>query len=66
MPMKTEKRRPRQRPANAAEKSLGTRWAEQTRAACNKLTDAEREKLLHRAMQIAYGAQAEPAHPGRR
>jgi hypothetical protein len=41
-------------------KSRGTAWAERTRAQCNTLTANQREKLLDRALKIAYGAQAEP------
>ena len=47
-------------------KSRGALWAEQTRKRCNPLTDAQREKLLDRALQIAYGTEAEPAASGRR
>ncbi len=50
--MKTDKRQPRRTPDREPEKSPGTVWAEQTRAQCNALTDTERERLLHRAMQI--------------
>lgn len=52
--------------AKRERKSRGAVWAEQTRKRCNPLTDAQREKLLERAMQIAYGAEAEPAASGRR
>ena len=51
--MKTDKRQSRPGADSEPEKSPGTGWAEQTRAQCNKLTDTERERLLHRAMQIA-------------
>ena len=34
--------------------SLGTRLAEKTRAAANTLSDEERERLLHRGMQMIY------------
>jgi hypothetical protein len=40
-------------------RTRGTAWAEKTRAQCNKLDQAEREKLLERAMQIAHGTTAE-------
>ena len=36
-------------------KTPETIQAEAIRARCNKLTKDEREKLLNRAMQIAYG-----------
>jgi hypothetical protein len=39
--------------AKREQKSRGALWAEQTRKHCNPLTDAQREKLLERAMQIA-------------
>jgi len=42
-------------------KSRGSLWAERTRAQCNALAPAQREKLLDRALKIAYGAEAEPA-----
>ena len=64
--MKTDKRPSRPGAGSEPEKSPGTVWAEQTRAQCNKLTDTERERLLHRAMQIAYGPEAEPVPPRRR
>ena len=47
-------------------KTWGTRMAAQIRAQCNKLTRAEREALLERAMQLAYGADAQPAPTRRR
>ena len=47
-------------------KSRGTAWAERTRAQCNRLTATQREKLLDRALKIAYGVEAEPAVPDRR
>jgi hypothetical protein len=49
-----------------AEKSRGEAWAEQTRRRCNPLNDVGREKLLDRAMQIAYGTETEPAAARRR
>ena len=42
-------------------KTWGTRAAAEIRAQCNKLTRAERESLLERAMQLAYGTEAHPA-----
>ena len=51
--------------ARAAKESLGTRLAAKTRAVANQLTDAERERLLHRGMQLIYGPQREKARtPG--
>ena len=57
------KNRKRQTPESKSKKakSRGTVWAEGTRAQCNKLTTAQREKLLDRALKIAYGAEAQPA-----
>ncbi len=60
--MKNGKREARKRQASPPEEqSRGTVWAERTRAQCNQLSEAERARLLDRAMQIAYGAEAEPA-----
>jgi hypothetical protein len=44
--------------------SLGTRLAEKTRAAGNTLSDEERERLLHRGLQMIYAERREkkPAH----
>ena len=39
-------------------KTKGTIWAEKNRARCNKLTDAEREKLMERAVEVIYGDRA--------
>jgi hypothetical protein len=62
--MKNGKRQtPAPRPGK--DKSRGTAWAERTRAQCNTLTAAQREKLLDRALRIAYGAEVEPAVAGR-
>jgi hypothetical protein len=47
-------------------KTWGTRRAAEIRAKCNKLTRAEREALLERAMQIAYGGNAHPSAQTRR
>jgi len=44
--------------------SLGTRLAEKTRAVANKLSDEERERLLHRGMQMIYARR--PKAPARR
>ena len=65
--MKMAKRETPKQPADKGEpKSPGTAWAEQTRAKCTKITTEEREKLLDRAMQIAYGAENSPATTRRR
>ncbi len=44
--------------------SLGTRLAEKTRAAANRLSDEERERLLQRGLHLIYGGTREkkPAH----
>jgi hypothetical protein len=47
-------------------KTWGTRKAAEIRAECNKLSRAERDALLERAMQIAYGSNAQPAKTRRR
>ncbi len=39
-------------------KTKGTIWAQQNRARCNRLTDAERSKLLERALEAIYGGKA--------
>ena len=44
--------------AAAEPKTKGTIWAEENRARCNKLTDAQREKLLARALELIYGRKA--------
>ena len=43
--------------------SLGTRLAEKTRAVANTLPDEERERLLHKGMQLIYAGrrQKKPA-----
>ncbi len=50
----------------AKDQSRGTTWAEQTRTQCNTLTPAQREKMLERALKIAYGTEPEPAGARRR
>jgi hypothetical protein len=40
--------------------TVGTRWAREIRAQCNKLTRARRDALLDRAMQLAYGSVRRP------
>ncbi len=52
--------------ASAAKESLGTRLAEKTRAVANTLSDEERERLLHRGMQMIYGTQREKPCTARR
>jgi hypothetical protein len=55
------------KPARArGSKTWGTRVAAEIRARCNKLSRAEREALLERGMQIAYGTGAQPAKTRRR
>jgi hypothetical protein len=53
--------------APAAERvSLGTRLAEKTRAVANTLSDEERERLLHRGMQMIYAERREKKSAHRR
>ena len=47
-------------------KSPGTVIVEKYRPRMNKLSPAERQKLLDRAMQIAYGEAVQPADSRRR
>ena len=57
---------PKPKPAKREPKSLGEKWAAEIRSKCNKLTRAERERLLERAVQLAYGAKrATTPNPGR-
>ena len=58
--MKAAKPTPRER------KSPGTLIVEKYRPRMNKMTAVERERLLERAMQIAYGDAAQPAASRRR
>jgi hypothetical protein len=46
--------------------SLGTRLAAKTRAVANRLSDDERERLLHRGLQLIYGRRREKASVHRR
>lgn len=39
-------------------KTKGTIWAEKNRAQCNKLSDAECERLMERALEVIYGGKA--------
>lgn len=50
-------------PSVPEKKTAGTRAVEKYRPAMNKLTDAERAKLLGRAMVTIYG---QPENAGRR
>ena len=43
----------------------GTIWAAELRARCNRLSDAERQELLGRAMRLIYGDEAKPAQTRR-
>ena len=47
-------------------KTWGTRAAAEIRAKCNQWTRAERDAWLERAMQIAYGSEAQPTQTRRR
>ena len=47
-------------------KTPGTIQAEEIRARCNKLTEAERRKLRDQAMRLYYGCEPKPAGVGRR
>jgi len=40
--------------------------AEKNRKRCNKLTDAERERLMQRAMQLAYATSTKATNSRRR
>jgi hypothetical protein len=46
--------------------SIGTRLAEKTRATANTLSDEERERLLHRGMQLIYAGKREQKSARRR
>ncbi len=56
---------PKTKPAKPERKSLGEKWAAEVRAKCNKLTRAERERLLERAMQLAYGESSTTSNSSR-
>jgi|SRR5437868_1773675 hypothetical protein len=49
----------------AEEKSTGTRIVEKYRSHMSRLSDAERERLMARGMQIVYGGKS-PAKPADR
>lgn len=51
---------------NRAKKSFGTLAVEKYRPRMNKFTRAQRDRLLERAMQIAYGIDTKTAAAGRR
>jgi hypothetical protein len=63
--MSTAKKSPAPRRVRKPE-TWGTRAAAAIRADCNKLTRAEQDALLERAMQIAYGAEPQPTRTRRR
>ena len=46
--------------------SIGTRMVEKYRPRTSRLSDAERQKLMERGMQIIYGQPAEAASNHRR
>jgi hypothetical protein len=46
--------------------SLGTRLGEKTRAIANNLSDGERERLLHRGLQMIYAERREKKTTHRR
>jgi hypothetical protein len=50
----------------AEKKTPGTLHAEELRARCNKLTDAERSELRDEAMRLYYGCTPKPARAHRR
>ena len=50
----------------AEKKTPGTIQAQELRARCNKLTEAERRKLRDEAMRLYYGCEPKPASVGRR
>lgn len=53
-------------PSKKEPKTWGTKVVEKYRPRMNKLTAAQRERLLERAMKIAYGDAAEPTAARRR
>ena len=65
-PMSTAKKAAKASGRARESRTWGTRMAAEIRAKCNKLTRAEREALLERAMRIAYGTDAQPAKTRRR
>ena len=52
--------------AQVEKATAGTVLAARARAECNKLTDAEREKLGDEFMKLYYGGQTKPATTRRR
>ena len=46
--------------------SIGTVLGAKARAECNRLTDAEREKLGEEFLKLYYGAETKPATTRRR
>ena len=64
--MKVQNRETAKKPSTKAEpKSQGTVWAEETRARCNKLTQAERRKLRDEGMKLYYACEPKPTIVGR-
>jgi hypothetical protein len=53
------------RSADAETKTTGVKMVEKYRPRMSRLTDAERQKLMGRGLQIVYGEPAE-AHPAHR
>jgi hypothetical protein len=67
LPMSKPSKAAAKKPARArGSKTWGTRAAAAIRARCNKWTRAEREAWLERAMQIAYGSDAQAPKTRRR
>jgi imidazolonepropionase-like amidohydrolase len=65
--MSTPSKAAAKKPARArGSKTWGTLAAAKIRAECNKLSRTERESLLERGMQIAYGTDAQPTKTRRR
>ncbi len=52
--------------AQAEKESVGTVLGAKARAECNKLTDAERERLGENFMKLYYGGEIKPATTRRR
>ena len=52
--------------AQVEKATAGTVLAARARAECNKLTDAEREKLGDEFMKLYYGGETKPATTRRR
>lgn len=52
--------------AETEKPSIGTQMGQKLRARCNDLTEAERETLILRGMQMLYGKPAKQVHASRR